>query len=473
MYMLKYETFDRPDHKDFSAIYDLYKKLYPLETEQESRENFEAYLKANGPKMPGKELWVYASDDSGKIAGASNFNVYPAAPGHGVDAAALAIYTFVDKDERQKGIFKQLLKEQEKSAGEFLHSRDANAPKDPVVITFAEQNNPLMMTPRQYLEDTAAAMDQNLRRDVWEKEGFRTLKLRYVQPPLGPGEESCRYLDLVVKAPEGVNKIHADVVEKFLTDFMKQSMPEGTSFRLPSMKAVYADLQAAKQGDGMIELSPPGKFGAMMSNLNVETLSKLPEDQKDRLIGEIYPELTQQFFGQGAAIKDVMNRGYNSADAAAQAFSSRDVNAILAAIQNGQIQPNDPRLAAFAKANPAIAAQSPVLAALLPEQPANAKAPQTAPQPEQTTAEAPKPIQPQPKYVTSGKPATGVTASTGGNAPKPPKLPPHMKSTSLSNAIKDALSGMKPSSALSGGDKVRNAQAQAAPLWERMANPLR
>lgn len=305
---LEYGMLDGPDHPDFDKVYACYQKCFPLETEQESKENFLAILADNADtSKPGREMWVYVKDKTtGEVIGASNFDAFPATPGHDIDGTCQGIYMFVDEEHRRKGLFDVLINLREEAAGKYLRSEDPTLPDPPRLATFAEQNNPLMMTPAQYIEDSKAAVDQNERREIFEKRGFRTLEMRYVQPPLEAGGETCDYLDFVAKAPAGRDSLPTEIVRGHLDRFFQKSFSEGTSVDMECFDGMRRDLERAE-----IPFEARGKFGAMREHLNVEKLEKLPAEHHDTLIGHLQPELVQRYYGgKDVTIEDAMDSAH-------------------------------------------------------------------------------------------------------------------------------------------------------------------
>lgn len=142
--------------------------------------------------------------------------------------------------------------------------------------------------------------------------------------------------------------------------------------------------------------------------------------------------------------------GGNSASIASAAFASRNVTAILTAVQDGHIQSTDHRLAAFARANPSIAANTPLLAALLPPEPAAEKRQEVAP----TTQQAEKPAEvapaPAPKTVKTTTATAPVKQATSQHVAKPPKVL-NTKETPIAKAVKELLGN---TGGISGGTTV-------------------
>lgn len=314
---------DRPDHPDFDAVFSCYQKCFPLPTELESKENFQAVLAENqqGSK-PGREMWVYLKDKvTGKVLGASNFAAFAAAPGHEIDGTCQDIYLFVDEKYRQQGISSMLIVLREQATANYLrelgvidHARQAR------IYTFAEQNNPLMMTPAQYCEDSQAAIDQCLRRSIFERPirrgddgdrvpGFRTLRMRYVQPPLESEGEACDYLDYVVKLPDERTTVPAEIIRQHLDQFFAKCFPAGTSLEMPGVHGMRRDLETTRA----IAMEPVGKFNRLAQHLSVDKLSSIPSESQNIRIGDLYPDLVEEHYGRGVTLAEAME-SYSAID---------------------------------------------------------------------------------------------------------------------------------------------------------------
>jgi GNAT superfamily N-acetyltransferase len=310
----EYGLIDRPDHPDFDAVYQCYQKCFPLPTEQESKENFLAILEDNkDAAKPGREMWVYIKDKrTGEVLGADNFDAFPAAGGHEINGTCQDIYMFVDEKYRRQGLYSRLVALREQATAQYL--QEIGRVPDAQICTFAEQINPLMMSPAQYVEDSEAAIDQCVRRSIFERPiktseesdhrepGFRTIQMRYVQPPLEADGEVCDYLDYVVKMPDHRTTIPAEIVRGHLDQFFEKSFPEGTSLGTEGLAGMKRDLEVIRE----IPLESTGKFDDLGTQLSIGRLSQLPEAQHERRIGELFPELVQQHYGKGVSLDDAM-----------------------------------------------------------------------------------------------------------------------------------------------------------------------
>jgi GNAT superfamily N-acetyltransferase/uncharacterized protein (DUF2249 family) len=268
---------------DFKAIYDLYCRCFRLQEEQLPAEEFIDLVTRNAHFTDAEEAWV-GLKKNGKLVAAANYGVYAGTGTPGIDGTIHDIFTMVDPESRQQGVFRALLDARMAKAKSFVGKEDAH------LVAFAEQNNPLLMTASQYMEDTKAALDQCIRRTVFEKQGYRTLGFRYLQPPLGSGEANT-YLDLVVQGAPG-DTLPSALVKEHLSRFFAQSFLEGTTLEHPTVSAMANDLSSREQ----LRLERAGKFEKLGRVLNMSTMERLPEGQQDRLLGDVFPRLTQEHF---------------------------------------------------------------------------------------------------------------------------------------------------------------------------------
>ncbi len=281
------------DLKKFDEIYELYKRCYPLETEQVPKEDFLGYLRAGDAR--NQEMWVYLEDQNGKVAGASNFDVFAGNKAAGVDGTIHSTFTFVDPEHRGQNLMGTLTEGRENAAKEFimdtlLGHMDQSArefikasgtriadPNNINIVTIIEQNSPLLMTPAQIIADP---MDVIHRRMIYAKRGFEQIDMRYIQPSLGvddKGEriDACDVLDLCASGTNG-QPVPKEALEEHFERWFKLSFPEGT--HMPSLSAPQASLS-----EGAKELLP------MASSLAVagQNLPLMPNDRYQQLVGRL------------------------------------------------------------------------------------------------------------------------------------------------------------------------------------------
>lgn len=272
---------------DFDAMYDLYCACFQLPEEQQSKEEFIDLLANNPGADRAEEAWVGLKDKkTGAMVAAWNYDVFKGNGTEGIDGTIHDIFTMVHPDHREAGIFKLAMDARMQKAREFVGDENA------FLLPFAEQNNPLLMTANQYIDDTRGAIDQCKRRNIFEKLDYRTLDMRYLQPPLSDDGEPNTYLDLVVQnAPNG--RVASATVREHMERFFKLSFPEGTTLDHPDIAAMKKDLDTHES----FRVNPKDKFKKLSSTLNVQNLEMLPEEQKDTRLGELYHFIAKDHFG--------------------------------------------------------------------------------------------------------------------------------------------------------------------------------
>lgn len=272
---------------DFDAMYDLYCTCFQLPEEQQSKEEFIELLGNNPTADRAEEAWVGLKDKkTGAMAAAWNYDVFAGSRTDGVDGTIHDIFTMVHPDHREAGIFKLAMEARLQKAREFAGNPEAN------LVAFAEQNNPFLMTANQYIDDTRGAIDQCKRRNIFEKLDYRTLDMRYLQPPLSEEGEPNTYLDLVVKGAKD-GRVASDTVREHMDRFFKLSFPEGTTLDHPDIAAMKHDLDHNES----FRVNPPDKFRKLSGVFNVENLEQLPENMKDTRLGELYHFMAKSHFG--------------------------------------------------------------------------------------------------------------------------------------------------------------------------------
>lgn len=233
-------------------MYKLYEKVFPIETERESKENLINALRNNklhdgsNGDAPSREQWVMVQNEQGEIVAANNSMVFSAVNhtdvSHYVAGTTHLSYTFVDPSFRGQGHGERAGGYSAEKAREFIASTygDGRKPTGIQMLEIAEQNSVLKMTPEEVLTDTAGAQtDQTKRRDIFESWGFRQMALPspYVQLPLEPrseGGESATGMDLVCRGipapksflniPPAPDEVPSSVVKFHLHEFMKQAV---------------------------------------------------------------------------------------------------------------------------------------------------------------------------------------------------------------------------------------------------------
>ena len=284
----KQELLPVPERDVFDDIYETYQKCFPLKSEQESKANFQKILASNpkpeDPDARAKEMWVYLRDEKGTILGASNFDVFAGTDTPGVDGTVHGIYMFVNPACREQGVFKRLVAEREKEARKFIRAKTGHAE---TVVTFAEQNSPLLMTPREYLEDSSKVIDQCQRRIVFDRSSFDTLIFPYVQPELSEGQGACTYLDIVTKGYPKGKPIPSGLLKEHFSRFFELSFPEGTSIDhehfKPALEALEAHEEVSLLSKG--KSAEGSKFAELSNFLSIEKVKEMrqrvPKEERD------------------------------------------------------------------------------------------------------------------------------------------------------------------------------------------------
>ncbi len=268
---------------DFKAMYELYQRCFQLKEEQLSSDEFIDLVAKNTDGANAEEAWVGLKDKTGKMIAASNYDAFKGTGTEGVNGTSHLIFTMVDPAHRQKGTFKALTEASLQKVKEFTGNQGAN------IITFAEQNNPYLMTAEQYIADNeAAGIDQCARRHVFEQVGYRTLNMRYIQPPTESGDANT-YLDLVVQGADPKKPVPTGLIREHLNRFFELSFPEGTSVDHPEVAAMKRDLKAMETSGvavaevGKFNKSRDPKTGKIAGVFDVEALRGY--EHQDQILG--------------------------------------------------------------------------------------------------------------------------------------------------------------------------------------------
>jgi len=219
-----------PGSANFKKIYNLYSKVFVLKSQRESFRGFEKILGFNSnKKLLGKygefeETWI-GFFHKGKVVGAINFSTYSMPSEiykkYGVKGTSQIIYIFVDGKYREHGIGSELLKEAENYSKSFVDGK---------VVVFCEDNNPLLMTIKEYFDDNKiVGFDQCDRLIWWANHGYKRIDFDYVQPPLNQRAEICHILSLSVKF--SAKEISSEIVLEHLRRFFELSILKEKNLR--------------------------------------------------------------------------------------------------------------------------------------------------------------------------------------------------------------------------------------------------
>ena len=239
-------------------------------------------------------MMLYAKNVEGQIVGVNYSALLAGNDAPGIDGSVHATFGFVPQEFRAHGMLAALIEQHEKAAKQFVRDHIPNAPADPHIITFLEQNDPLLMTPAQYTADTeSSGLDQCARRIMFENRGYKTLGMRYIQPPIETGMEPANALALLIKGVDG-ETVPTAAVESHLRNWFELVFPEGTTLDHPSC----APMKACLSNGGSISLLPPGRFQHMAANINEQAIKRIPKQDAQTPLGELYPAVAAEFYGE-------------------------------------------------------------------------------------------------------------------------------------------------------------------------------
>lgn len=234
---MKIKDFERTEHiiskpndPMLNETFSLYNKIFTLKNEKESLTGFKKVLQDFNNKRyferygPWKELWISIKDPSNnKVIGAINFSLYfmpePIIEKHHISATSHILYIFIDPEYRKKGLGEELLNLMEKYC-----KREMKGNK---IVYFYDQNNPRLMSKKEYKHDTYnSGIDQNERIKWWRDRGFRFIDMEFILPPLGKNKKDCKILSLGIK---NINKAYfpSEIVLEHLKRFFEISVLKG------------------------------------------------------------------------------------------------------------------------------------------------------------------------------------------------------------------------------------------------------
>ncbi|MGZ9096864.1 MAG: hypothetical protein ACXW30_01040 [Micavibrio sp.] len=236
---LKVHVIDRADTPEaidlMRRMYGLYERTFPLEEERERFDKLINVLGHNhddelqGQGAPFRQHWVLVENPAGEIISGVYVSTFSAANNPDMqrqtDGTQHLTYIFVDPKYRAMGLagfnHNVAVEEGKKFIAETYSPERTASSVD--MLEFCEQNQPLKMDAATLLVDTAGAkMDQCVRRDIFEKMGYRQISgdFDYVQLPLRApedGGESAKILNLLVKnnpgedSPRGQSKMVTEI----------------------------------------------------------------------------------------------------------------------------------------------------------------------------------------------------------------------------------------------------------------------
>jgi len=242
----------QPDDSNFDPIYQAYYECFP---DSESKDLKQEYLARNTASGEHQLLWLglRKGDDPTIIAGAElvifrnndgrilteNRSITNSGTSH-------LMYVFVDPEQRGKGLLGRMLHEIDNYTGQYLKTKNDD------IMLFAEQDSPVKMTLREYYEDTVMSGAYPIgRRIAFEKNGFNTMDLDLILPPLSENDHYHKSYDMVVR---GVEKpIPHLVLKQHMKNYIQHCHPPGTDPDAPELSPMYQNT------DGSASVLPKGQ----------------------------------------------------------------------------------------------------------------------------------------------------------------------------------------------------------------------
>jgi hypothetical protein len=192
-------------------FYTDYDRAFVLENEKEGYDGFAECLVLNSGNAYARvaktfgafrEFVLVARDAETKARiGGANFIAFPICEADSSKATVLSInlnYVFINLPYRKRGFFKRLVGDLPDLAVRLFSTTNADdlpqdwlAPAEKTavrlsrVLMFIEQNDPYLMSPKDYRLDTEfTGLDQISRIGIWARLGAKIVDFPYVQPPL-------------------------------------------------------------------------------------------------------------------------------------------------------------------------------------------------------------------------------------------------------------------------------------------------
>lgn len=344
----------------FDETYELYRRCFPLETEQQAKSSFEAIMKANSKAKGCKESWVILRDPAqkGKVVAAMNFDSITHLGSSKYDAGIHNIFTMVDEQSRDAGLFGKLEQEASRITADMVRAGKRSLGRPLNILIGAEQNNPFLMTGEEVLSDSifdktkkaASGLEQFVRRHIFAQSGYALVDARYVQRPMPVGEagemQANEALDYVVKHVQvnakGAVKTMAvpeHVEGKALASMIRQFF-KGPSFVDEDSKALRGQLEPEietllknMEAKGDIKLLKPD-YAALDKLLNTKIVAELDGKQQQVRLGELpqFREAAAHYFGADRMGEYGLNLEKTAEEAAKKGGKSAIVWGVVAAV---------------------------------------------------------------------------------------------------------------------------------------------
>ncbi|XVS63621.1 GNAT family N-acetyltransferase [Actinosynnema sp. CA-299493] len=202
----------------FDVFHEGYDQAFTLPDEKEERDGFVRCLALNGgaeferisARLGAFRELVVVAALGGEVVGGANLLVTPLREHRAVTVNLN--YAYVLPGHRGKGLLRRLVAACAELAAWLF-------PGVGPVVTVLELNDPLLLTARQYAQDSAVSgVDQFDRVVIWARIGVRVVDFPYVQPPLSDAQQADATLMLGVLAEPGFELsggLLADHLERF------------------------------------------------------------------------------------------------------------------------------------------------------------------------------------------------------------------------------------------------------------------
>lgn len=220
---------DDPASPVLARFFAGYDKAFVLPDEREELEGFIACLAINRSHRHAfgrthSEMVAVIEDDSGTLLAGANFLATSVARGALVPPAAIALnYVYVEEAARGRGLLRKTLDAVRQLAADALGLQPGR--NQPAI--FIEQNDPVRMSPEEYVADTAhSGTDQIDRMAIWARVGARIVDFPYVQPPLSELQSSNDSLVYAAVAYPG-DSVDAGLLQDHLESFFSISVRKG------------------------------------------------------------------------------------------------------------------------------------------------------------------------------------------------------------------------------------------------------